>query len=229
MGSTSRIGSDNAGEWKFRLAILFERNRFCWAFSSPFQLSYAVIQSQNHHSRMRRASVSILAVLMLTLASCTSSKRFVKNPERLSEVQKIAVLPFDSQRPDIGQNIAESMSANLIMSRYTIIERSQLERLLEEQEMTVENIVQGDRSFVGRLSGVDALILGTTVVDRGFAGLVHGGNIDYVSNATARMVDVDTGEVLVAATFTSEGASTMSGVTTATEVGEKLAEKLIEE
>ena len=35
-----------------------------------------------------------------------------------------------------------------------------------------------------------------------------------------------TAKMLAAATFTSEGASTMSGVTTATEVGEKLAKEL---
>jgi curli biogenesis system outer membrane secretion channel CsgG len=119
------------------------------------------------------------------------------------------------------------MSASLIRSKYRIIERSQLEKILEEHEMTVEGIVKGDRSFVGRISGVDALILGSATVDRGFAGLAHGGNIDYVSNATARMIEVETGKVLVAATFTSEGASTMSGVTTATEVAEQLAGRII--
>lgn len=178
---------------------------------------------------MKVFKLLLLLVLATTLSACASSERYVKNPERLEKVERIAVLPLRSNRSDIGRNIAESMSANLIRSKYRIIERSQLEKILEEHEMTVDGIVKGDRSFVGRISGVDALILGSATVDRGFAGLAHGGNIDYVSNATARMIDVDTGKVLVAATFTSEGASTMSGVTTATEVGEQLAGRIIGE
>jgi curli biogenesis system outer membrane secretion channel CsgG len=176
---------------------------------------------------MKVLRLLLLLALLTSLSSCASSERYVKNPERLEKVERIAVLPFRSNRSDIGRTIAESMSASLIRSRYRIIERSQLEKILEEQEMTVEGIVKGDRSFVGQISGVDALILGSATVDRGFAGLAHGGNIDYVSNATARMIDVETGKVLVAATFTSEGASTMSGVTTATEVGEQLAGRII--
>jgi len=118
------------------------------------------------------------------------------------------------------------MSAHLLISRFTVIERSQLLRLLQEQNLTIEGIVTGRQSFAGKIRGVDALVLGSASMDRGFAGLIHGGNKNYVSNCTARIVDVTTGEVLIAANFTADAPNTWSGITTATEIGEKLAQKL---
>jgi len=172
-------------------------------------------------------NVLVLSIVgTLLVCGCTSTKSFVKNPTRLRQINRVAVLPFVCNKPEYGYNIAESLSANLLASRLRIIERSQLQRLLDEQNLTIDGIIMGTQSFVGKLNGVDALILGSATTSRGFAGLAYGGNIDYVSNCTARIVDVRTGEVLVAATFSSEGASTMSGVTTAAEVGEKLAKKL---
>ncbi len=178
---------------------------------------------------MKNVVAGCLVSFALILCGCTSTKSFVKNSSRLRQITRVAVLPFVCNKQEFGYNIAESLSANLLATRLTIVERSQLQLLLDEQNLTIDGIIRGDQSFVGKLHGVEALIMGSATVSRGFAGLVHGGNIDYVSNCTARIVDVSTGEVLIAAIFSSEGASTMSGVTTATEVGEKLAKKLASE
>jgi hypothetical protein len=178
---------------------------------------------------MKNIATVSLVCFVLIFCGCTSTKGFVKNPSRLRQINRIAILPFICNKEEFGYNIAESISACLLSSRLTIIERSQLQLLLNEQNLTIDGIVRGDQSFVGKLQGVDALIMGSATASRGFAGMAYGGNIDYISNCTARIVDVTTGEVLSAASFSSEGASTMSGVTTATEVGEKLAKKLASE
>src|SRR3990172_5395743 len=101
------------------------------------------------------------------------------------------------------------------------------EKILSEQGLTLTGVLENQQSIIGKLKGVDAIIVGTASVSRGFAGLIYGGTIDYVSNCTARMIDVATGEIIVAATFTASTASTQRGVTTATEVGQLLAEKII--
>jgi len=163
--------------------------------------------------KIRRLEFTICIVLLL-LSGCARTKVFTKNPTRLKSIDRIAVLPFVCDQPEIGFNIAESMSAHLLISRFTVIERSQLLRLLQEQDLTIEGIVTGRQSFVGKIRGVDALILGSATMDRGFAGLAYGGNKNYVSNCTARIVDVTTGEVLIAANFTADTANTWSGITT---------------
>ena len=94
------------------------------------------------------------------------------------------------------------------------------------QGLTLSGVLEDYQTMVGKIKGIDAIILGSASTTSGFAGLMYGGFREYVSNCTARMIDVDTGEVLLAANFSSEGASTMSGVTTATEIGEDLAKKL---
>lgn len=50
--SASLDGSDDASEWKLRLALLFGPNEFCSTFSCPPHLSFYVI-------RMLRPSVLI--------------------------------------------------------------------------------------------------------------------------------------------------------------------------
>jgi hypothetical protein len=97
---------------------------------------------------------------------------------------------------------------------------------LAEQGLTLSGVLENQGSIIGKIKGVDAIIVGSASTDRGFAGLAYGGYKDYISASTARMVDLVTGEVLVAATFSASGASTMSGVTTPSDVGEKLAEEI---
>jgi hypothetical protein len=165
--------------------------------------------------------------LLYVVTGCATTKGFVKNPERLKSIQKVAVLPFTSYNAEVGFAIAESLSANLVASRFIVVERIQLEKILAEQGLTLTGVLENQQSIIGKLKGVDAVIVGTATVSRGFAGMLFGGYIDYVSNCTARMIEVSTGEIIVAATFTATTASTQRGVTTAAEVGQLLSEKII--
>ena len=127
---------------------------------------------------------------------------------------------------EVGDSISEALSAQLLTSRFNVIERAQFEKLLAEQGLTLSVVLEDQSSIIGKIKGVDAIIVGSATTDRGFAGLAYGGYKDYVASSTARMIDVIIGEVLVAATFSSSGASTMSGVTTPSDVGENLAKEL---
>jgi hypothetical protein len=175
--------------------------------------------------RMKSSVLVAFLVCMISLAGCASTKSFVKNPERLKTINKVAVLPFVCNNREVGYAISEALSAQLLLSRFTVIERSQFEQLLREQGLTLTGVLEDQSSIIGRIKGVDAIIVGSATTDRGFAGLQYGGYKDYVASATARMIDVATGEVLLAATFSSSGASTMSGVTTPSDVGENLAKE----
>jgi len=172
---------------------------------------------------IRKLLVASTALLMLTCTSVTSQ---VKNASRLREVRRVAVLPFVCSNPETGVAISEGLAAQLVTSRFTVIERGQLDRILSEQKVSLSGLLEGDSSQVGRLQGVDALILGSATVDRGYAGLAHGGRKDYVSSANARMVDVATGEVLVAATYSTPSARSLSAASSPSEVGAWLAKQL---
>ncbi len=176
---------------------------------------------------MRRFSLFIIScIVFIIFIGGATTKVFVKNPDRLQRINRIAVLPFVCNNAEIGYNIAESLSANLVMSRFTIIERGQLQNLLVEQDLSLTGVIENNQLIIGKIKGVDAVIVGSATTKRGFAGMLYGGVIEYVSNCSARLIDIETGEVLLATNFTAESASTMSGVTTAAEIGESLARKI---
>jgi len=166
------------------------------------------------------------AVIAIALLGCTTTKSFVKNPARLREVRKVAVLPFVCGNPETGVALSEALAAQLVASRFTIIERSQFEKLLSEQKLTLSGLLEDNTAAVGKLKGVDAIIVGSATVDRGYVGIAHGGHRDYISTATARMIDVATGEALLAVNYSASGARTIHGIPTPSNVGAELAEKL---
>jgi curli biogenesis system outer membrane secretion channel CsgG len=150
----------------------------------------------------------LIFIIFMFILSCASTKVYVKNEHKLSKVKKIAVLPFLCNKQEIGLNIASSLSSNLVVSKYIVIERTQLNRILQEQGLTLTGVVEDYNVAIGKIKGIDALIVGNATVSQGWAGTAFGGYIDYVSNCNARLIDLETGEVLLATTFTSESAST---------------------
>jgi curli biogenesis system outer membrane secretion channel CsgG len=166
------------------------------------------------------------AWVAFALLGCASTKAFVKNPARLREIRKVAVLPFVCSNRETGFAIADGLSAQLVASNFTVIERSQFEKLLAEQKINLSGLLEEGASMTGKIKGVDAIIVGSATVDRGYAGLAHGGHRDYVATATARLIDVVSGEALIAANYSASGARTLSGVPSPADVGAELAKKL---
>jgi curli biogenesis system outer membrane secretion channel CsgG len=147
--------------------------------------------------------------------------------------KRIAVMDFDyatvhakstaifGQDVDIGKGIADLLVANMVKDgNYSVFERKALDKLLAEQ-----NFSNSDRANptsaakIGKLLGVDAIVLGsitqfgneiddTTVGGTGGALLLgpYGHRkFKAIVDLTARIVDIDTGEILAAAY--SEGES----------------------
>jgi len=173
-----------------------------------------------------------LSLLALLVTDCASTKVIVKNPERLNTIKNVAVLPFECGRPDVGITIADSLTAQLMESRFQIIERSQLDEILMEQGLGLSDLIESQQYMVGEAEGIDALIVGNAIISYGFADVAYGGNIGYVSWAEAKIIDSRTGEVLMAVTFapsaaSTQAASTRKGVINATEVGYWMGREII--
>jgi curli biogenesis system outer membrane secretion channel CsgG len=164
--------------------------------------------------------ISILLVsISWFLVGCATTKSFVKNSSRIGSINTIVVLPFMCSRPDIGYTIADSLSGYLVQTRFNVIERVKLIKILEGQGLTMAEVMIDSSLLIGSIKGIDAVIIGSATTSYGFAGLIHGGNVSYVSDCSSRMVDVETGEILIGATFTASSPSTDKGVPRATKVG----------
>ena len=131
---------------------------------------------------------------------------------------------------DVGKGIADLLVEDLVKSGvYSVIERKALDKVLAEQNFSNSNRADPTSAAkLGRLLGVDTIIIGsitefgrddkaTTVGGGGFGGITRKYGLGGVSKreakavvaVSARMVNVDTGEILGVAT--GKGESTRSG------------------
>jgi len=169
-------------------------------------------------------------ILLIMVPACTAQQK-----------KRVAVLNFDygtvkttvsaifGTDQDVGKGISDLLVQKLVQDgKYSVIERNALDKILAEQNFS--NSDRADASTaakIGRILGVDAIILGSiTKFGRddkkvggvgggfgGFAGAIAGaGKKDSkaVVGITARLVNTTTGEILAA--VTGNGESSRSGV-----------------
>jgi len=124
---------------------------------------------------------------------------------------------------DIGKGITDLLVQKLVQEgTYSVIERSALDKLMTEQNFSNSDRADATSAAkIGKLLGVDCIIIGsitqfgrddkhTNVGGGGYSGWTHGIGGVGVSKAkavvgiTARMVNVNTGEILAAVTGTGE-------------------------
>jgi curli biogenesis system outer membrane secretion channel CsgG len=119
---------------------------------------------------------------------------------------------------DIGKGVADLLVTNLVKDgSYSIIERKAMDKILAEQNFSNSDRANSTSAAkIGKLLGVDAILVGsitqfgneTKNIGLGGAGGNWGGhglggfghkNSKAIVGLTARLVDIDTGEILAAA------------------------------
>ncbi|MBU4443758.1 MAG: DUF5683 domain-containing protein [Candidatus Marinimicrobia bacterium] len=110
-----------------------------------------------------------------------------------SEAQKrIALTNFSnigtvSEKKNIGTLVSEVLAGELMKyETFTLVERMQLKKVLDEQTLALSGLIDSETSvMIGNLLGARAIISGS---------VIEAGNFFIVN---ARMVDVETGEVIL--------------------------------
>lgn len=124
------------------------------------------------------------------------------DPNKLPQVGSrlsVAVLPFEASG-DVGKYkdaVTNEMINELVnLRRFRVIERSAIDKIVSEQKIQASGFVD-DKTAVklGKIAGADALVLGNVSV---------AGSAVKVS---ARLVDVETGETLIAQDATADPAT----------------------
>jgi len=179
----------------------------------------------NRYNLNWRALVGI-ALGLLFFEGCPKVKMLVGNKELLPSTRRIAVLPFISDKKALGANVASSLAAEMLGSCVSIVERAQLDQILREQGLSVKDIIANHSIVIGKIRGIDALVVGEVVLSTAsVGGILFGHDVDFISSATARILDVRTGEILAAIVYSEKKPDT-DRVSTPSEVGKKLANKL---
>ena len=106
----------------------------------------------------------------------------------------IAILPFESNNPYIaGTSIGDRFTVQMIkwFREFQVIERKDLMKLLQEQKLSITGITEpGNRSKLGSMLGVDALLLGCAQSLETIQST--GGSI----SVTIKLVEVQSGRIL---------------------------------
>jgi curli biogenesis system outer membrane secretion channel CsgG len=119
----------------------------------------------------------------------------------------LGILPFYSDIPSVGFLVSDTVGANLIDSGCKVIERSYLASLLKEHGLSQTGITESiDYRKIGKITSVDYLLVGNVEAKERskffmLGTFASGQQYTEISGATARIVDVTTGQVIVAVTW----------------------------
>jgi curli biogenesis system outer membrane secretion channel CsgG len=181
----------------------------------------------------------MIPVLFIACASTSPSPEpendadlFLNLPPFTGERLAIAVLDLQNQTdfedPRIGRGLANMLITSLVNSdRFTVVERNPevIQNMLEEQKMGLSGIVDAATAAkVGKMLGAKGVIIGE-VSEFGirktgaFVGIGGTKTITTRVVIDARMVDVETGRILMAAPGIGTSSTNTSGVALSYEFG----------
>jgi len=155
---------------------------------------------------MKPRGFSILFFLLsaVVIISCATPKKgehfeFATSRSKpnitIKSGSKLGILPFNSVVPSIGIAVSDVIGTHMIDSPFTVLERAYLSNILQERGYSVAGITQSTNyKEIGNLAGVDYIIVGDVAV--------RSARWQRITGATARLVDVSNGEVLISATYT---------------------------
>lgn len=100
----------------------------------------------------------LIPALIICLISC-APKSYISKTYNFNNMKRIGVLPFNSPTPTFSG--AENLFTKyLIKYGYTVVERAQLEQILEEQGLTENYLSPNVTRQIGKVLGVDVLLVG---------------------------------------------------------------------
>src|ERR1700753_1077286 len=179
---------------------------------------------------MRKALLGMALVLSVAIPGVAQEKRRVAVLDFGYGTVMTSVQAIFGSNQDIGKGISDLLIGELVNDgNYRVIERSAIDKILKEQNFSnSDRVNSATAAKIGGLLGVDTIIIGDVTQfgrdDKHYGGGGGGGSIwsqgagslgvsksKAVVEVTARMVDVNTGEIL--ASVTGHGESQRSGLT----------------
>ena len=167
---------------------------------------------------MKKIYLLIMLLMAFAMAATAQNKKM-----------KIAVMDFKAG-VGVNANEVEGLSDMLINTMYesgkfNIVERSQINQVLKEQKFQGSELTYKQVAQVGRILGVESVLIGTVNFLAEHKNL--DGSMTGEYNVDVRAVDVESGEVV-----TTAGAAKSSGSTYRAmmeKIGRQLAANLMEE
>jgi curli biogenesis system outer membrane secretion channel CsgG len=176
-------------------------------------------------------------LISFAVCGCATAECYKKPGVDFSKYKRCAVVQFHcSSNPSIGQEVADAIALEFMKKGYDVIERSQLESVLDEDDLRAYGLTESSKSAL-RLAGVNAIVTGSvsryschpSSVPIFYQGAILGvmNTSDCHASVSLKMLDVGTGEVLWAANGShSENAVGMTAQKVLHEVLDKVADEI---
>lgn len=137
----------------------------------------------------------------------------------LQKIGRVAVVFGEGKGDDLADIMADNIALELLNLGFQVIERVALEKVISEQKLQMSGLIDPSTAAkIGKLVGVDAVVLGSMTTLRKETG------ITVISNATAKVVGVNKGDVLIIVTISYREGQTPAEATKT--MAEALAKKL---
>ena len=167
---------------------------------------------------MKKISLIVMLLMAFAMVATAQNKKM-----------KIAVMDFKAG-VGVNANEVEGLSDMLINTLYesgkfSIVERSQINQVLKEQKFQASELTNEQLAEVGRILGVESVLIGTVNFLAEHKNL--DGSMTGEYNVDVRAVDVESGEVVTTAGATKSSGSTYRSMME--KIGRQLAANLIEE
>jgi len=140
------------------------------------------------------------------LISCGTGNIYVSGSLKNSGDKKCAIAGFifkdikgEKDFPHISGEFSDAISIYFLQSGFSVIERGRIDIILKELDLQQSGITsEGDAVKVGRLASVRYVVFGTGRLERT-------GDSYFLKAATVKMIDVETGEVVIMASRSGAG------------------------
>jgi hypothetical protein len=158
-------------------------------------------KKREHISRERiyvmlRVPTSIVILIFFVISCTSTSVKVYKNSQlNLYQSTRVAILPFEDAAAQVGSGeIVASIFETTLLSKgkFEIVERRQLDKILDEQKLSSSGLVE-DPVSVGRLVKADVVVVGmvTTWHKAGW-----GGSPGTTVGASIKGINVEKGIIL---------------------------------
>jgi TolB-like protein len=161
--------------------------------------------------------IAAIAVIPLFLGGCCCGKS--GNAAHFSEavegvnifvdagldhtITRVAVLPFKGPTDLIGTAVSDMFITEVLRyGRYTLVERSQISKVLGETELALAGVSSARAMDVGQMTGADGVIIGTVYE---YEQIAYKGNKYPAAGINVRLIDSKSGKIVWSADYASRG------------------------
>jgi TolB-like protein len=157
---------------------------------------------EEDRARVEREKARLAAQRKKDARSAIDVGQLAYDPTRIIQVGSrlsLAILPFENigGSNDLPRSASEKLITELVnLRRFRVIERAEIDKVMQEQDFRMSDAVdEKQAATVGKLAGADVIVIGTVKMETGYA------------RVGARLVDVETGETIVAQEVQTQNAT----------------------